>query len=87
VTITSPLAGGVTGVVVLQVTATDDRQVAYVRFKVNGGLVATIDSGAPYSYSWDTSLFAIGSYDWQAVAADGAGNSATSEAVTYTIGP
>src|SRR5262245_60545465 len=73
VAITSPAAGPVSGQVVLTVNASDDRGVALVRFLVNGGLVAT-DSAAPFSYTWDTSLYSSGIYDWIAQAKDAAGN-------------
>jgi hypothetical protein len=85
VEITGPAAGAVSGTVVIGVTASDDHRVAQVRFKVNGGLVAGVDSVAPYSYSWDTSTFGPGIYDWQAVATDAAGNTTTSAAVRYTL--
>jgi len=58
--------------VVITVTATDnDRS----------------DSTAPYTYTWDTTKYPVGIYDWQAVAIDASGNKTTSAAVRYTIGP
>jgi hypothetical protein len=86
VSITGPAAGSVSGVVLIQVDATDDHHVKRVTFKVNGGAVGGADSTAPYSYSWDTSLYANGFYDWQAVAYDDAGNTTTSAAVSYAVG-
>jgi hypothetical protein len=87
VTISGPAAGGVSGTVTISVNTADDRGVRYVRWKVNSGLISHVDSSPPYSYDWDTTTFAAGFYDWQAVATDSAGNSATSPAVEYTVGP
>lgn len=86
VSITGPSAGSVTGQVTISATAADDRSVKFVQFLVNGGLVSA-DSVAPYEYVWDTSLYAVGIYDWTARAVDGAGHATTSQPVTYTVGP
>jgi len=85
VAITSPAAGVVNGVVILEASATDNRAIARVRFKVNSAFTAEIDSVAPFQYVWDTSLFAAGFYDWEAVAYDRAGNSTVSAVVSYTV--
>jgi hypothetical protein len=57
----------------IQVTATDDRQIDYVEFYVDGALVGT-DSGAPYSYGWDTTTVNDGAHVIGAIAYDAAGN-------------
>lgn len=87
VTISAPPGGTVSGIVTLTATATDNHRVAYVRWRVNTGLVALVDSTPPYEYSWDTSTFAAGFYDWEALATDPSGNTGISPAVEYTIAP
>lgn len=87
VRIDSPAAGVVSGQVTLSVSATDNHSVRYVRFRVNSGFVNFVDSTPPYAYVWDTSLFAAGFYDWEALATDAAGNTGLSPAVEYTVEP
>jgi len=86
-TLTGPPPGAVSGIVTLSVTATDNRRVAYVRWRVNQELVTFTDSVAPFAYDWDTSKYAAGIYQWEALATDGAGNIGVSAPVTYTIAP
>jgi len=85
VAITGPAAGPVSDTVVITVTATDNDRVALVEFLINGGLLANSDSTAPYTYTWDTTKYPVGAYDWQAVAIDPSGNTDTSAAVRYTV--
>ncbi len=76
----SPLTGSVT----LSATATDNVGVTGVTFLVDGAAIGT-DATSPYAVVWDTTSVANGSYDVAARAADAAGNSATSAAVTVTV--
>ena len=87
VAITSPSEGAVSGTVLLGVTASDAGGIATVEWKINGALLATVDSAPPYEYRWDTALNGPGIYAWTAVARDKAGNAAESAVVTYTISP
>jgi subtilisin family serine protease len=83
--ITSPANGAVvSGVVPVNVTATDDTGVARVELYVNGTLLAT-DTAAPYSFSWDTTASGSGTRCLYAIAYDAAGNSAQSSQVTVTV--
>ncbi|MDD2735607.1 MAG: Ig-like domain-containing protein, partial [Desulfuromonadaceae bacterium] len=63
----------VSGTVLISVNAADNVGVTKVEFYVNGVLKAT-DTGAPYSYSWDTSSVASGTYTLMVKAFDAAGN-------------
>jgi hypothetical protein len=87
VAITSPAAGAVTGTITIGVTASDASGVATVQWKINGALLATVDSAAPFEYSWNTALNGPGVYAWTAVATDKAGVGAESAPVTYTVSP
>ena len=74
VSITSPSnTASVSGVVSINVSATDNVGVTKVEFYVNGQLVTT-NLAAPYVYSWDTSSLAAGTHTLMAKAYDAAGN-------------
>ncbi|MBV5338845.1 MAG: fibronectin type III domain-containing protein, partial [Deltaproteobacteria bacterium] len=83
VAITSPAdSANVSGVVSLNVTASDNVGVTKVEFYVNGVLKAS-ETGATYFYSWDTASVAPGAYTLMAKAYDAAGNvSQSSRSVT-----
>jgi hypothetical protein len=83
VAITSPSAGSVSGIVPVNVTATDNVGVARVDLVVNGIVVAT-DSTSPFAFSWD-STSAAGSVTLVAAAYDSAGNSAKSAPVAVNL--
>ncbi|WP_310734668.1 S8 family serine peptidase [Azohydromonas caseinilytica] len=80
------LAGGsvVSGLVPIDVAASDNVGVARVELQVNGTTVA-IDSTAPYGFSWDSSGVPNGSASVTAVAFDAAGNRGTSSAVVVSV--
>ena len=83
--ITAPASGSVvTGVVTINVSATDDVGVTRVEFDMNGAMVGT-NSTAPAAFSWDTSSYTNGSYNLQARAYDAAGNMGSSAFTTVTI--
>lgn len=74
VRITSPVSGAtVKGTVVVNATATDDRSINRVTFRVDG-VAKTSDYTAPYSYTWDTKAVWDGPHKLTARAADNAGN-------------
>jgi len=87
VAITAPAAGAVSGTVTIGVTASDASGIATVQWKINGALLAIVDSAAPFEYRWDTALNGPGTYAWTAVARDKAGVGAESSPVTYTVNP
>lgn len=85
VSIASPTGGQVSGVVPVDVTASDNVGVTRADFYVNGQLVAT-DALAPFAFAWDTTTKADGSYTLSVQAYDAAGNRGTSPSVTVTTG-
>jgi hypothetical protein len=86
VSLTAPADGAtVTGTAVqLTADATDDVGVTEVEFLEAGNLLGTATS-APYSFSWDTTTVANGSYSLTARARDAAGNVTVSAVVTVTV--
>ena len=88
VAITSPSAGAtVSGTIPVQANATDNGTVGSVQFFVDGTSIGTDANGADgWSVSWNTVTAGNGNHDLTAVAADTAGNSATSTPVQVTVG-
>ena len=86
VAITAPAGGAtVSGTISVTANAGDDRGVASVQFKVDGGNLGSADTGAPYSASWNTVSAANGSHTVTAVATDSDGNATTSAPVTVNV--
>ena len=85
VAITSPTGGTVTGIVPINVTASDNVGVTRVDLLVSGTLLAS-DSSAPYAFSWDSTALAGSSASLVARAYDAAGNAASSAAVVVSVG-
>ncbi|HYH99051.1 Ig-like domain-containing protein [Hyalangium sp.] len=80
--ITAPASGAtVSGVVSIEASASDDRQITQVQFFMNGTYLGT-DTTAPYSASWDSVTVANGSYTLTSQAYDGAGHRTMSAPVT-----
>ena len=86
ITITSP-AGGSTVSAAIAVTAgaSDNVAIAGVQFFLNGTLLGSEDTSAPYEISWNTTAAANGSHTLTASARDAAGNTTLSAAVTVTV--
>ena len=83
--LTSPAAGStLTGVAVLEAVASDDRGVSRVDFYAGSVLLGS-DTTAPYSWNWDTTKNAVGTYTLKTRAFDAAGNSAYSAGVSVTV--
>ncbi|MCB0328247.1 MAG: immunoglobulin domain-containing protein [Bdellovibrionales bacterium] len=77
VAITNPSNGqSVVGTVSIAVTATDNADVALVRFLVDGNPLS-VDFTAPYTGQWDSTLLANGNHTLTVVAEDTSANSAT----------
>jgi parallel beta-helix repeat protein len=82
VAITSPANGAsVSGTIAIAAAASDNVGVAGVQFLLNGAAFGPKLTAAPFSVQWDTRTVSNGSYQWNAVATDAAGNSATSATV------
>ena len=85
VSITSPSGDAtVFGTSTVTVNATDAVGVATTTLKVDGVVIGT-DLTAPYSFSWNTALYANGSHTLIATATDVAGNVGTSTGVTVNV--
>lgn len=85
VAIGGPQGGStVSGLVAVDVSASDNVGVVRVELRANGSLVAS-DTSAPYAFSWDSSKVANGSASLSAQAFDAAGNSAASAALTVMV--
>jgi hypothetical protein len=84
-TITKPSNGQVVyKTAYVTASATDDRQIDYVEFYIDGSLAST-DSVAPYSYPWDTTAVADGGHTIDATAYDMAGNFDAADQVAVTV--
>jgi subtilisin family serine protease len=84
VAISSPTGGTVTGLVAVNVAASDNVGVTRVELLVNGAVLAS-DTTAPYGFSWDSSILAGTSATLVAKAYDAAGNVGTSKAIALTV--
>ncbi|MBK4735135.1 S8 family serine peptidase [Noviherbaspirillum pedocola] len=83
--ITAPQAyASVSGLVPVDVSATDNVGVVKVELTVNGKLVAS-DTGAPLAFSWDSAGVPNGMATLVATAYDAAGNSAASAPVAVNV--
>ena len=86
VSVTAPAGGAsVSGVIDVQASASDDRGVQSVQFKLDGQDLGSADTAAPYQVSWDTRSAANGSHELTAVARDAAGNTRTATGVAVTV--
>ena len=84
VAITSPTGGTVSGIVPINVTASDNVGVTRVDLLVSGTLLAS-DISAPYAFSWDSTALAGSSASLVARAYDAAGNATSSTPVVLTV--
>ena len=86
VSIVSPMAGSfVNGVISVTATTSDNLGVSRVQFLLDGAILGTVDTTAPFGVSWDTSTASRGTHTLAAQAWDAAGNLATSSAVSVTV--
>ncbi len=86
VSIISPISGTeASGIIIVQVLATDNVEVERVNFLVDGGLEET-KTLAPYDFEWDTEPFADGqTHELVAIAIDPSGNQSISPSVSVTV--
>lgn len=84
VTIVSPSGGEVTGIVAVDVEATDNVGVVRTELWVNGKKTVT-DTLAPFAFAWDSSNLASGDYTLTVRAFDAAGNQGVSQDVLVTV--
>ena len=85
VNIFSPTGGStVSGLVEVEINATDNVGVSEVTLYANGFYVGT-DTTAPYQFSWDSNQVADGSVTLSATAIDAAGNEGVTSDVNVTV--
>ncbi len=85
VSVSAPLASStVSGLVAVDVSASDNVGVVRTELRVNGTTVAT-DTSAPFAFTWDSTKVANGMASLSVVAVDAAGNTATSSTVTVNV--
>lgn len=85
VAVSAPANGStVSGTVTVSATASDNVGVTKVELLVNGTVASTVTT-APYSYSWNTTTSANGTYTLTAKAYDAAGNVGQSSSVSVTV--
>lgn len=83
--ITSPGAGAtVSGLVAVDMTASDNVGVVRADLKVNGTVVAT-DTTSPFGFSWDSAGVADGTATLTVVAYDAAGNAGVTPSVAVNV--
>jgi hypothetical protein len=88
VSISSPSAGAtVAAVVTVSASATDNKGVVGVSFRLDGVSLGAEDKTAPYSVSWNTTTTANGSHVLTASARDAAGNTSTATATVTVANP
>jgi hypothetical protein len=85
VAITSPAASTVSGDVSLTATASDNRGVVGVQFKIDGVNLGGEIATAPYGWTWHTWTIPDGVHSLTAVARDAAGNFTVSLPVVVTV--
>ena len=69
----------VTRVIRLVANAVDDRGIVHVTFRLDGGLVGTADSEAPYEVVFDPARYPNGAHELTATVVDTAGQSASAD--------
>jgi len=85
VAIAAPLGGvSVSGLVAVDVSASDNVGVSKVELRVNGNTVAT-DLVGPFQFSWDSTTVVNGTANLVAVAYDAAGNTKSSTTVALNV--
>jgi subtilisin family serine protease len=83
--ITSPAGGAtVSGTTTISANASDNVGVSRVEFYLGGTMLGS-DSTSPYSYDWNTTTVANGTYSLTTRAVDAAGNVGSSAAVSVNV--
>lgn len=85
VTLTSPVAGPVSGVVTLDATATDNVGVVGLQYHLDGTHLGGEQSQAPYQQAWDTATATPGPHTLSVSVRDASGNFGQSAPVSVTV--
>lgn len=84
VAIVSPADGTVSGVVRIDVNASDDVGVTHVELYVDGQIIGR-ETSAPFVFNWDSTTVPDGERTLLAYAYDAAGNEGISSPVTFNV--
>ncbi len=88
VSITSPANNSTaTGTITLTATSSDNVAVQSVQFQLNGTNLGSVITSAPYTYSWNTQMYANGTDTITAVSTDTSGNQASSSITVVVDNP
>jgi glucose/arabinose dehydrogenase len=82
----APLASGLTGMLALSATASDDVAVTGVEFQIDGIAIGSTATNAPYATTLDTSAYPTGQHVVRARASDAAGNVSPWSSATVRFG-
>ena len=86
VSIISPLnESTVNEITNVNVSATDNEEVDFVRFFINDSLDSSLVSAEPYSYAWNTNKLDDGQYNLSVMAQDASGNTSDTIEAVYTV--
>ena len=86
VSIISPLNGStVNEITNVNVNATDNEEVDFVRFFINDSLDSSLVSAEPYSYAWNTNKLDDGQYRLSVMAQDASGNTSDTIEAVYNV--
>ena len=85
VAISAPVAGVVSGTVVVSASASDNVGVAAVQFMLDGAPIGAEKVAAPWTVNWNTSSATPGSHTLTAIARDAAGNTTVSASVAVIV--
>ena len=86
VAVTNPTAGQtVSGTIPVAANASDNVAVVSVQFLLDGTVLGSAATVAPYATTWDTTTATAGTHSLSARAVDSSGNVATASAVTVTV--
>jgi hypothetical protein len=75
----------VSGTITITADASDNVGVVGVQFLLDGALLGSEDTAAPYSINWNTESFANGTYQLSARARDAANNQATATEISVAV--
>jgi len=85
ISMTSPAAGSVSGIITLGVTTADNDRVASVQFKLDGANIGSPVTASPWQLAHDTRSVVNGAHTYSAVAVDRVGLQTTSNSVAVTM--
>ncbi len=86
ISITSPSEDDdISGIISLTASASDNKAVVGVQFKVDDVNVGSEDISSPYSIDWDSTSTEEGTHIITAIARDAAGNTTTSESISANV--